>query len=154
MDRLILLDSGPLGLVTNPRESDDGRRCKAWLRAELAAGSMVRVPELADYEVRRELLRAGRSKGLARLDELAERVGFLPVTSDVWKLAAQLWAEARSAGWPTADAAALDGDVILAAQAGLAMEPGTTVIVATTNAGHLGRFVDARRWEDLAEALG
>lgn len=35
IDELYLLDSGPLGLVTNPRESDDARRCKAWMRSAL-----------------------------------------------------------------------------------------------------------------------
>lgn len=149
MSRLILLDSGPLGLVTNPKESDETRRCMAWLRASLASGARVMVPEISDYEVRRELIRAGKLKGVARLDALAERVGFLPVTSEVWRAAAGLWAEARNAGRATAPDSALDGDVILAAQARLAAEHNTEVIIATTNVGHLGRFVDARPWETI-----
>lgn len=60
--------------------------------------------------------------------------------------AAQLWAEARRRGRPTADPKALDGDVILAAQATLVAEEGNEVIVATTNVGHLSQFVDAREW--------
>jgi len=31
---VVLLDAGPLSLVTNPKGSDESRRCKAWL-AEL-----------------------------------------------------------------------------------------------------------------------
>ena len=34
----------------------------------LLSGYQIIVPEIADYEVRRELLRAGKTRGLARLD--------------------------------------------------------------------------------------
>ena len=149
MIRLVLLDSGPRGLVTNPRESEQSRRCMTWLRETLAGGSRVMVPQIADYEVRRELIRAGRPKGLARLDALAEKIGRLEITTTVWYRAADLWAQARTKGHPTAADAALDGDVLLAAQAQLATEAGYEVIVATTNPGHLGRFVDARSWEAI-----
>lgn len=44
---------------------------------------------------------------------------------------------------------ALDGDVILAAQALLVANEGNEVIIATTNVGHLSRFVDAREWQDI-----
>lgn len=65
-------------------------------------------------------------------------------------MAAQLWAGARRRGRPTADAAALDADVILAAQAQLlAEELRQPVIVVTTNARHLAQFVDARRWQEI-----
>lgn len=151
MSRLILLDAGPLGLVTNPRDSDETRRCKAWLRSVLIAGSRVLVPEVADYEVRRELIRAKRPKGIARLNDLSEKIGYLPVTSAVWRRAAELWAQARTFGWPTAADAALDGDMLLAALALTAAENanGHEVIVATTNVGHLARFVEAQSWEAI-----
>ena len=58
--------------------------------------------------------------------------------------AAELWAEARKRGQPTADPKVLDGDVILAAQA---LQVGG--IVVTDNIGHLSQFVDARRWSDI-----
>jgi hypothetical protein len=99
--------------------------------------------------VRRELIRAGRRGGLDRLDNLARKAGFLPVTTAVWRRAAELWAQARNEGHATADDSALDCDVILAAQALLVAEDGFEVIVATRNVGHLGRFVDAREWETI-----
>lgn len=149
-NRLVLLDAGPLGLVTNPRESERSRRCNEWLRSLLAAGLRVVVPEVTDYEVRRELIRAGRPKGLARLDALAERVGLLLVDSATWRRAAELWAEARAAGRQAAADKALDADMILAAGAHLVATAGWEVLVATDNVGHLAHFVDARPWDQIA----
>jgi hypothetical protein len=61
--------------------------------------------------------------------------------------AAELWAQARRAGTPTAPDLALDGDVILAAQALLlATQEAEQVVIATTNPGHLNRYTDAQEW--------
>jgi hypothetical protein len=110
----------------------------------------VLVPAIADYEVRRELLRAGKSAGVARLDALGEQLGVLELDASVMRQAAAFWADARRGGFQTARDESLDADVILAAQAKLdADEPGQDVIVATTNVGHLGRFVDARPWNTI-----
>jgi hypothetical protein len=149
MSRLVLLDASPLSLVTNPKGSDESRRCKAWLAGLVAAGVRVMVPEGADFEVRRDLFRAGRRGGLERLDNLARQAGYLPVTTAVWRRAAELWALARNKGYATADDSALDCDVILAAQAQLAAEDGFEVTIATTNVGHLGRFADAQEWSAI-----
>ncbi len=154
MSPLIVLDAGPVGLITNPKESEEARACRKnelGLRHMLVLGHRVMLPEISDYEVRRELLRAGRKKGLARLDALADEIGFLPINTNVMRAAAELWALARNRGFPTADDKALDADVILAAQANLAGSDGRTIILATTNVGHLSRFVDdARLWSAIS----
>ena len=63
--------------------------------------------------------------------------------------AAQFWAQARQSGLPTADRHALDGDVILAAQA-LSLRIGEREFcIAPTNVGHLSRFVPAKLWQDI-----
>jgi predicted nucleic acid-binding protein len=113
----------------------------------LAAGDRVMIPEIVDYEIRRELLRAGKTKGVAKLDALGRQLGLLPCSGPVLVEAAVLWAKARQEGLPTADDKAIDADVILAATAILASRQGYEVIIATSNVGHLGRFVDARLWE-------
>ena len=149
MNRLIILDSEPGGLVSNPRESAKGLRCKTWLWNLLAAGDRVMLPEIVDYEIRRELLRAGKVKGVAKLDALGRQLGLIPSGGSVLLEAAELWARARREGYQTADDKAIDADVILAATAILAARDGFEAIVATGNVGHLGRFVDARIWDQI-----
>lgn len=61
--------------------------------------------------------------------------------------AAVFWADARQRGQPTADDRALDADVILAAQ--VATIESTHGVVATTNVGHLTRYVQAALWRDI-----
>jgi predicted nucleic acid-binding protein len=142
--RLVLLDAGPLGLVTNPRRSERSLACARWLQGLLAAGVDIFVPEIADYEVRRELLRADKSQGLARLDALIAATNYLPLTTAAMREAARFWAEACRQGRPTAPDLALDADVILAAQAIVLHE--SDAIIATTNVGHLARFAPAALW--------
>ena len=149
VDRLVLLDSEPLGLATNPRASVKATRCKKWLRDLLAGGVRVMIPEVIDYEIRRELLRARRSRGIAALDALGLQLGLLPCSGGVLTEAAALWADARQKGHPTADDKALDIDVILAATANLASLAGFDVVIATGNVAHLSLFATAQLWEQI-----
>ncbi len=146
MSRVVLLDSGPLGMVTNPRATPLALECQLWLDSLEPKGYKVMLPEIADYEVRRELLRSGKVARIRRLDQLKAAITYCPITTEVMLKAAELWAEARRRGRATADPKALDGDVILAAQAALVADEGNEVIIATTNVGHLSQFVDAREW--------
>jgi predicted nucleic acid-binding protein len=136
-------------MISNPNGKPGNARCLHWAQSLAAAGHRVIIPEIADYEVRRELLRLGKTRGLARLDVVKRVFYYAPLTTDVMLKAAELWADARRRGMPTAAPDALDGDAILAAQALMAGGPGDAVIVATTNVGHLGRFVDARIWDQI-----
>lgn len=149
MARVVVLDSGPFGLVSGPGTGVASARCQRWVIALLAAGVRVIVPEVADYEVRRELLRRGATAGVARLDRALASFEFAPITRDIMLRAAELWAIARRGGYPAAGPDALDCDVIIAATAELAAGPWDAVTVATGNVGHLGRFVDARPWDQV-----
>lgn len=147
--RAVLLDTGPLGLATNPKASPEGTACNLWIESILTRGIEVFVPEIADYELRRELLQARLTGSVIALDDLIHELDYLALTTPVIRRAAELWAEVRQAGRPTADRHALDGDVILAAQAlSLGYAPGA-VVVATTNVDHLSRFITARRWQEV-----
>ena len=144
---LIVLDAGPIGLLSNPTTSGPSAEARAWAQRHLEAGDRLVVPEIADYEVRRELLRAERHRGVQALDRLGSALGYAPLTTSVIRDAAELWARARNEGQPTAHEAALDGDVILAAQArSFELDD---VVVATTNARHLERYVTARVWTEI-----
>lgn len=137
-------------MITNPRASEETNRCNLWLEGLLTGGITVAIPEIADYEVRRELLRANKTEGVRRLDAFKAALDYLPITTPVMLRAAELWAEARKQGRPTADDKALDGDVILAAQALLAAAEGDDVMIATTNVAHLALFVNAQVWERIS----
>ena len=109
------------------------------------------MPAVADYEVRRELLRAGKAAGVGRLDALRVNAAFqyLPMTDTALMRAATLWADARRRGLPTADPAELDCDVVLAA---ILLTPGLPhdqTVVATSNVGHLSRFLSAEAWQRI-----
>lgn len=148
MTRAILLDAAPLGLLSAPPRKRDAQACSRWLAALIAAGIRVLVPEITDYEVRRELLRAGKKSSVARLDALAQATEYLPLTTTAMRRAAELWAQARQLGQPTAGDNTIDADMILAAQALTLGVP--DVVIATTNIGHLSRFVPAERWQNIA----
>ena len=95
MAKLVVLDAGPLGLLCDPRPHPGAVACRQWARDLLAAGHRVLIPEIADYEVRRELLRAGRTKSVAELDHLRTWLAELAITTPVMRRAAELWALAR-----------------------------------------------------------
>ena len=137
----ILLDASPLSRVCHPRLSLE---ITTWLFGQLRAGSEIIISEVADYEVRRELIRLGKKTSIRRLDALQQSLGYEAITTLTMRRAAELWAEVRARGMPTADAAALDCDVIIGAQAEL-----LDAVVATENSKHLGLFADARHWRDI-----
>ena len=101
MSRVVFLDAGLIGLVTNPKLSPESTLCTRWLQALIISDIRVIIPEIADYEVRRELLRANKVKGIARLDELANSLEYLPITTAAMRQAAMFWAQARQQGQPT-----------------------------------------------------
>jgi predicted nucleic acid-binding protein len=148
VNRVIILDSGPLGLITNPKKSPESLACTQLLQNHLTAGSRVIIPEISDYEVRRELLRANKSKGITRLDDLAKIIEYLPLTTVAMRQAAQLWAQARQQGQPTAGDKTIDGDMILVSQS-ITLEV-SDIVIATTNIGHLSRFITAELWQNIA----
>jgi predicted nucleic acid-binding protein len=152
VSRFLFLDSGPLGLLTHPQRSAEVTAIVEWLSGCLLHGSRLIVPAIVYYELKRELRRAQKSSGLARLDEfiVATPGRYLPLSDDALRLAAELWANARQGGRPTADPSSLDIDVIIAAQA-LTFGPAPVdLMIATTNPKHLCQFVAARHWRDIA----
>lgn len=148
MARVVLLDSTPMGLLSHP---DNHGQITQWVRKLITSGTVIAHPEIVDYEVRRELVRLGKSRSIGRLDFLRGSLRFLRLESEALLRAAELWAEARKRGRPTAPDDDLDVDMILAAQAQILEGQGDVVTVASENTRHLSLFVDARRWQDISE---
>jgi len=69
MTKVIVLDSAPLGLLFQRPGFQEADECREWLKRHLSAGTRVIVPEIVNYELRRELLRMGR---IAAADALAQ----------------------------------------------------------------------------------
>ena len=75
------------------------------------------VPAVVYDEIKRELLRANKTVGIARLDAFVNATPdrYVPLKDEALRFAAELWARSRRVGQPTSDAMALDTDVLLAA---------------------------------------
>ncbi len=137
-----VLDTGPLGRLAYPRAN---KSTTDWVRRLRGSGVLLFIPEIADYELRREFIRARLSASLRRLDRMKLELDYVPIETATMIRAAEFWAEARNSGRPAADPKELDADVILAAQA---ESVGATVV--TENAGHLELFVPVKHWRELA----
>lgn len=92
MSRYVLLDSGPLGLLTRAPRVLVAQEARNWLRGLVSGGARIIVPEIADYEVRRELIRMGDTGPLRRLEAVisAEPDRYLALTTNAMRKAAEL----------------------------------------------------------------
>ena len=136
-------------MITNPKSSSENEACKDWLAGLISKGVGVVIPEIADYEVRRELLRARKDRGPARLDAVKGMLSYAPITTRVMLKAAEFWATSRSIGRKSANDDSLDADMILAAQAWELHRGDDETVIATTNVRHLEFFSSARLWRDI-----
>lgn len=150
----IVLDTTPLGLLTQKKGIAEADACRAWAAGLAQFGCRFFVPEIADYELRREFVRQGNLGAVSRMDIFNAGVSgsYLPLTTPEVRQAAALWARVRNQGRTTAPPEALDGDALIAAQADLldfAALGLSSVVVATANAGHLSVLTTAALWSDI-----
>ena len=104
MTTIFLLDASILGAVTNPKTNNlNVQECQSWFNRCLEKSMIFVLPEIADYEIRRELIRANKINGINRLDRLKSILQYQPIDTNTMLLAAQLWAESRQRGTPTCD---------------------------------------------------
>ena len=155
MRRITILDSGPLGMISNPKASPENDAIKRWVVDLLRRNELIIMPEIADYEVRRELIRAQKTVGISHLDSFKTTLKYLPIDTQTMLDAAQLWATARNIGKPATNNLTLDGDMILVAQSRAATRvfaeesAGGHTVIATLNPKHLSNFCDARLYQDI-----
>jgi len=117
----------------------------------ISAGNQIYVPAIVYYETLRELERLNAIAQIRRIKAFCfiEPERFISLETSHLEKAAQMWGQARRNGLPTADPQALDGDVILAAQAIALGLPPTQFVIATTNPGHIQRFAPAELWTGI-----
>ena len=153
---IVFLDTGILSQLSSINETQEFQECQDWLYGLLARSAYVVSSDICDYEVRRGLLLTSITKtkrqGINILDSLHQIIDFLPVSQEVLQKAAQLWAETRSKGQPTAEIKNIDVDVIIGATCQLLQGeyPGQFLVVATTNVKHISRFTTAKNWQDIS----
>ncbi len=151
MRRITLLDSMTLALACCNPSQERTRLCLNWLSRLDESGILVIIPAIADYEVRRGLLKKGAPAKLRNLGALRTRLAFVGISTPALEKAAEFWASLQRSGRPTADKKALDGDAILAGIAATIGGDDDQVIIATENLRHLNRFpgVEAQPWESI-----
>jgi predicted nucleic acid-binding protein len=161
--RIIMLDSGPLWTAIQPRgASETVDRFHMRLLHHQLNGTIIALPEVIVYEVRRKRILQRATAQLRRLDAMCSdraRFTYVPINTEAMTLAADLWADARRIGRPLSSRRQgrlpktpredIDIDVILAAQALGFVGERDKLTVATGNVRHLDLFVDARDWDEI-----
>jgi len=143
-----LLDSNIISRLLHPKHPNNIDLCKWFINFLNGDRKKIFLPEIVAYEVRRGLwvkkLKDNNCKSLERFDHFSKHLNYLPINSNVFKIAEELWARARINGYPTASNDSLDADVLLAAQA---LEVEGSVI--TENIRHLKNYVRTHHWKEL-----
>jgi predicted nucleic acid-binding protein len=109
----LVLDTGVLG-ASAIRESIGMSASGFASRSVSTCSSFPRSPTTSFGE---SSCASARTASLGRLDELTRELPYVSVSTATWRRAAALWAAARNGGLVTAPPEALDGDVLIAAQA-------------------------------------
>ncbi|HAC62888.1 MAG TPA: nucleic acid-binding protein [Cyanothece sp. UBA12306] len=152
---IVFIDSGVLGLLTNPNKEGQPIACENWLYSLLGKGVYVISSDVCDYEVRRSLLlekaKNPRNDSVNNLDELREIIDFLKLETEVMFSASETWVEARQQGRKTADDSSFDVDMLIIAHWRLLKKkyPSRYIVIATTNVKHLGEFTEALNWQEI-----
>ena len=76
--------------MSHPNAADKNKQAAQWFRGLLVADVAVLVPEIADYELRRELLHVDKARSVAVLDRYKASLGYVSLTTEAMLLAAQL----------------------------------------------------------------
>ncbi|MBD1912873.1 MULTISPECIES: nucleic acid-binding protein [unclassified Leptolyngbya] len=148
--------------MSNPNpDSPKTKECKQWFEARQDESFLFGIPEICDYECRREYFQNRSIVSIQRLDKLTQRTDRLVywrLTTGIVHKAAQLWGEARNKGIVLADKKSLDGDVLLIATAiNIVEETEEKVIIATTDESDLSNFNNRRlvslSWEKITLEL-
>lgn len=144
MTSRLMLDTNVLARICHPSLHQD---VKEWLRRLLergAAAPEILVSVLADYELRRVLMKQQGVESLAHLDALEQSLRFVPLTVEASRRAAGMRRESGVAGSPSLS----DGDLLMAAQA----EIEGAILVTNDKAIHQIPGLTVRDWSEIDPA--
>jgi predicted nucleic acid-binding protein len=137
MKSVAFLDSGVLGEILKSPPNPDTLK---WLNFVKNQKISLRVAEIIDYELRRNLILEGLQKSINKLNQFKQKKQFIFITSESLLEASEIWAKLRVDAKATADIKNIDVDVILAAQAFSQKPNFEEIIIVTTNASDISRF--------------
>ena len=143
MSSTLVLDARPLLQLCHSRK---WQGISDWLVEIASSGRRIIVPEITDYEVRRLLLKRGASAQLRRLNDIGNETYYSPLTTELMRDAAQVWADAEGSGHRFGHPKTLNADAILIAQT-RAIGDRRSVTVITKNTKPLDPFVNAVWWK-------
>ena len=143
MALVLAFDSGPLGQLAHPDNTRYPDLLR-WLAEHRIAGTRFVFPEIADFEVRRNLILERRRRSLRRLNDVLSLGHYLPITTSAMRLAAVLWAHQRRAGRSVGDPKELNADVIVAAQSLQAQ-----AVLITDNPRHFPPRLATAHWSAI-----
>ena len=144
MSNTVVLDARPLSQICHPRKWEE---ISDWFLKVIASGHRIVIPEITDYEVRRLLVKRGATRQLEELDGNVDDFYYAPLSTELMREAAQIWAEAENSGHRFGHPKTLNADAILVAQT---QAMGEDVTVITKNVRPLAPFVEAVWWTDFA----
>lgn len=151
---IILIDSGILGILSNPNESELNVKCENWLYEKFLRGTIL-TSQVCKYEVKRSLLlnqkRNLQLAGINKLTELENLIDFISITEEDIEIACKLWVKSIIQGIQVAPEKDINFDIMICTQwERLKKEnPGREIIIATDNLRHLTRFAQAQSWQNL-----
>lgn len=147
--KAVVLDSLPLAELCRKKIKSEVGKLLIQLKARKIS---LRVAEITEYELRRELLRSQRYRSNNRLGSyyLTERI--IPIDRGSLLKASESWAEQRNLGMPTASNERIDIDTIMVAQSISLIGLFDEVIILTSDAEDIYRFtnygIKVWKWQD------
>jgi hypothetical protein len=136
---LIILDSAPLGFICNPKNKDSYRKLSNFAKS---LNFSIGVPEIIDYELRRNFELENLQKSISLLSQFHQRDQLILLESEDLIRAAELWAWCRKQGSTTTENKGIDIDVILVSQALSQKNNFDKVVILTIDIGDLSVFCD------------
>ncbi len=147
--KVIVLDSTPLAELCRKKPKQEVIDLLKFIDD---SDFIIKIAEITEYEVRRELLRTKKDKACRRLGRyhLTERT--IPINREALILASEIWAELRNSGKSTASNQRIDCDTIMIAQSLSLKKYFDEIIVLTSDPEDISRFcqygIKVWRWQD------